>query len=89
MTRKYPGDIDRMQRMSLIEEGDDKRINMARLAIVGSHKVNGVSAIHSNIIKNETYLYLYLLLYAETACLSSHCFYSNNIQRDYSVTCLI
>ena len=46
--------MDKMQRMSLIEEGPEKKVNMAHLAIIGSHKVNGVSAIHSNIIKNET-----------------------------------
>ncbi|KAI6657745.1 Glycogen phosphorylase, liver form [Oopsacas minuta] len=55
VTRSYPGDVTKMQRMSLIEEGGEKRVNMAHLAIVGSHKVNGVSAIHTNIIKNETF----------------------------------
>lgn len=48
----YPGDNDRLRRMSLIEEGDAKKINMAHLCIVGSHAVNGVARIHSDIIKN-------------------------------------
>uniref|UniRef100_A0AAQ4S0Y1 Alpha-1,4 glucan phosphorylase n=1 Tax=Gasterosteus aculeatus aculeatus TaxID=481459 RepID=A0AAQ4S0Y1_GASAC len=48
----YPGDLDRMRRMSLIEEGDVKKINMAHLCIVGSHAVNGVARIHSEIIKD-------------------------------------
>uniref|UniRef100_A0A8B9L3L6 Alpha-1,4 glucan phosphorylase n=1 Tax=Astyanax mexicanus TaxID=7994 RepID=A0A8B9L3L6_ASTMX len=48
----YPGDSDRMRRMSLIEEGGQKKINMAHLCIVGSHAVNGVARIHSDIIKN-------------------------------------
>uniref|UniRef100_A0AAQ6AIC9 Alpha-1,4 glucan phosphorylase n=1 Tax=Amphiprion ocellaris TaxID=80972 RepID=A0AAQ6AIC9_AMPOC len=48
---KYPGDVDRLRRMSLIEEGGQKRINMAHLCIVGSHAVNGVAQIHSDILK--------------------------------------
>lgn len=54
VAEKWPGDDDRLRRMSLVEEGDDKRINMAHLAIVGSHAINGVAAIHSQIIKKET-----------------------------------
>ncbi|KAF7652794.1 hypothetical protein LDENG_00092280 [Lucifuga dentata] len=48
---KYPGNTDRLRRMSLIEEGSQKRINMAHLCIVGSHAVNGVAQIHSDILK--------------------------------------
>ncbi|KAA8586970.1 hypothetical protein FQN60_000806, partial [Etheostoma spectabile] len=48
---KYPGDNGRLCRMSLIEEGGQKRINMAHLCIVGSHAVNGVAQIHSDILK--------------------------------------
>ncbi|KAM9450246.1 glycogen phosphorylase, muscle form [Clarias gariepinus] len=47
----YPGDFDRLRRMSLIEEGGVKRVNMAHLCIVGSHAVNGVAQIHSDILK--------------------------------------
>uniref|UniRef100_A0A4W4H3B4 Alpha-1,4 glucan phosphorylase n=2 Tax=Electrophorus electricus TaxID=8005 RepID=A0A4W4H3B4_ELEEL len=47
----YPGDMERLQRMSLIEEGGMKRVNMAHLCIVGSHAVNGVAQIHSDILK--------------------------------------
>uniref|UniRef100_A0AAY4ABG0 Alpha-1,4 glucan phosphorylase n=1 Tax=Denticeps clupeoides TaxID=299321 RepID=A0AAY4ABG0_9TELE len=39
----YPGDVDRLRRMSLVEEGGQKRVNMAHLCIVGSHAVNGVA----------------------------------------------
>lgn len=53
--RKWPGDQGRLRRMSLVEECGDKRINMANLAIVGSHAVNGVAAIHSDIIKNDVF----------------------------------
>ncbi|KAK2824721.1 hypothetical protein Q5P01_021896 [Channa striata] len=51
----FPGDIDRLRRMSLIEEGDPKRINMAHLCVVGSHAVNGVAQIHSDIVKNTVF----------------------------------
>jgi len=44
-----------MRRMSLIEEDGEKKVNMAHLSIVGSHAVNGVAAIHSEIIKKETF----------------------------------
>ncbi|XP_023287386.1 glycogen phosphorylase, muscle form-like [Seriola lalandi dorsalis] len=44
-----------MRRMSLIEEGDVKKINMAHLCIVGSHAVNGVARIHSEIIKDTVF----------------------------------
>uniref|UniRef100_A0A8B9Q0A7 Alpha-1,4 glucan phosphorylase n=1 Tax=Apteryx owenii TaxID=8824 RepID=A0A8B9Q0A7_APTOW len=51
----YPGDIDRLRRMSVIEEGDCKRINMAHLCVIGSHAVNGVARIHSDIVKNSVF----------------------------------
>uniref|UniRef100_A0A8C8HP06 Alpha-1,4 glucan phosphorylase n=1 Tax=Oncorhynchus tshawytscha TaxID=74940 RepID=A0A8C8HP06_ONCTS len=51
----FPGDNDRLRRMSLIEEGDPKRINMAHLCVVGSHAVNGVARIHSEIVKNTVF----------------------------------
>ncbi|XP_056262611.1 glycogen phosphorylase, muscle form [Pseudoliparis swirei] len=47
----FPGDHERLSRMSLIEESGQKRINMAHLCIVGSHAVNGVARIHSDILK--------------------------------------
>ncbi|XP_037550544.1 glycogen phosphorylase, liver form [Nematolebias whitei] len=51
----FPKDMDRLRRMSLIEEDGCKRVNMAHLCIVGSHAVNGVAQIHSNIIKTEIF----------------------------------
>ncbi|XP_062868286.1 glycogen phosphorylase, muscle form [Trichomycterus rosablanca] len=47
----FPGDMDRLCRMSLIEEGGIKRVNMAHMCIVGAHAVNGVAQIHSDILK--------------------------------------
>uniref|UniRef100_A0A8C4QHS9 Alpha-1,4 glucan phosphorylase n=1 Tax=Eptatretus burgeri TaxID=7764 RepID=A0A8C4QHS9_EPTBU len=55
VSRKFPGDLDRLRRMSLIEEEGGKRVNMAHLCIVGSHAVNGVARIHSDIIKTTCF----------------------------------
>ena len=52
--RQYPGDDDRMQRVSLIEEGAAKKVRMAHLAVVGSHSTNGVAEIHSNLLRQTT-----------------------------------
>jgi len=51
----YPDDIGRMQRMSIIDEEGERRIRMAHLAIVGSHKVNGVSAIHTELMRQTIF----------------------------------
>jgi starch phosphorylase len=53
--KRFPGDDARLGRMSMVEEFPEKKINMAHLAIVGSHALNGVAAIHSEIIKRETF----------------------------------
>src|SRR5215510_7747995 len=50
----YPGDEARVARVSLIEEGDGKKVRMAHLAIVGSHSTNGVAAIHSALLRSMT-----------------------------------
>ncbi|SDY16372.1 starch phosphorylase [Allochromatium warmingii] len=47
---RWPGDIDRQRRMSLIEEGYDPQVRMAYLAIVGSFSINGVAALHSQLL---------------------------------------
>jgi len=46
----WPGDHARLQRMSLIEEGRQRQVRMAQLAIVGSHSVNGVAKLHSQLV---------------------------------------
>jgi starch phosphorylase len=48
---KWPGDIDRQRRMSIIEEEPVRQIRMAWLAIVGSFSINGVAALHSRLLK--------------------------------------
>jgi starch phosphorylase len=52
---KYPGDVARVARMSLIDETGEKYVRMANLASVGSHAINGVAALHSELLK-ETVL---------------------------------
>lgn len=47
---RWPGDLDRLRRMSLIEEGYEQQVRMAYLAIVGSFSVNGVAELHSNLL---------------------------------------
>ncbi len=53
MARRWPTDIERQRRMSIIEEGPEKQVRMAHLAIVGSHAVNGVSRLHTELLKNS------------------------------------
>lgn len=53
--KKFPGDHARLGRMSIVEEHGEKKINMAHLAIIGSHAINGVAAIHSEIIRQNTF----------------------------------
>jgi len=48
---RWPGDVDRLARMSLIEEGDQQHVRMAYLAIVGSFSVNGVAQLHTELLK--------------------------------------
>ena len=47
---RFPDDEARVARMSLIDEGGERRVRMASLAVVASHKVNGVSALHSDLM---------------------------------------
>jgi len=51
---RYPGDDARAARMSLIEEGAERKVRMANLAILGSHSTNGVAAIHSELLRKTT-----------------------------------
>ena len=51
---RFPGDEGRVERVSLVEEGAERKIRMANLAIVGSHSTNGVAAIHSQLLRTVT-----------------------------------
>ena len=49
---RWPGDNERLRRMSLIDEDGERRVRMAYLAIVGSFSVNGVAALHSSLLRD-------------------------------------
>jgi len=51
---RYPGEEGRVARVSLVEEGQQRNVRMANLAIVGSHSTNGVAAIHSGLLRSMT-----------------------------------
>ncbi len=52
---RHPGDTELLRRMSLIEENGERRVRMAHLAIVGSHHVNGVSAMHTALMRETIF----------------------------------
>lgn len=51
---KFPDDFDRLRRMSIIDENGERYVRMAYLACVGSHTINGVAALHSDLLKQTT-----------------------------------
>jgi starch phosphorylase len=53
VSRRGPRDNGRLARMSLVEEGREPNVRMAHLAVVGSHSVNGVSSLHTDILKQR------------------------------------
>ncbi|MDH4066595.1 MAG: glycogen/starch/alpha-glucan phosphorylase, partial [Acidobacteriota bacterium] len=53
--RRHPGDVERVRRMSLIDENGGRRVRMANLAIVGSHHVNGVSQLHTDLMRASVF----------------------------------
>ncbi|EIC28906.1 MULTISPECIES: glycogen/starch/alpha-glucan phosphorylase [Methylomicrobium] len=61
VSARWPGDIDRQRRMSLIEEGHEQHVRMAYLAIVGSFSVNGVAELHSKLLQQGLFRDFYEL----------------------------
>ncbi|HQM75670.1 MAG TPA: glycogen/starch/alpha-glucan phosphorylase [Syntrophorhabdaceae bacterium] len=55
VTEMFPGDKERKNRVAIISGNGERVVNMARLAIVGSHSVNGVSMLHSDILKQNLF----------------------------------
>src|SRR5208283_2753484 len=51
---RFPGDEGRVERTSLVQEGSQRKIRMANLAIVGTHSTNGVAAVHSRLLRTTT-----------------------------------
>ena len=55
VAQRWPGDGERQRRMSIIEEGNEKQVRMAYLAVVASHSVNGVAELHSQLLKQHLF----------------------------------
>jgi starch phosphorylase len=51
----FPGDQERLRTMSIIDDGADRRVRMAHLAIVGCHKINGVAQLHSDLMRKHVF----------------------------------
>jgi starch phosphorylase len=52
---RYPGDPDRLRRLSIIDDERDRRVRMAHLAVIGSHRVNGVAQLHSDLMRTQVF----------------------------------
>ena len=61
VAQRWPGDNERLRRLSIIEEGDTPMVRMAYLAIVGSYSVNGVAELHSRLLKEGLFRDFYEL----------------------------
>ena len=55
VARRWPGDVERQRRMSIIEEGGEPQIRMAYLAVVASASVNGVAELHSRLLQEQLF----------------------------------
>jgi len=53
--QEYPDDVDLLRRISLIDESNGRRVRMAHLSVVASHKVNGVSQLHSQLLQDTLF----------------------------------
>jgi starch phosphorylase len=58
---KWPGESDRVSRMSIIQEGEEKMVRMGYLSVIGSHSINGVAALHSELLKTNLFKDFYEL----------------------------
>lgn len=55
VAERYPDEPARLEKLSIIEEGNPKMVRMAHLAIIGSHSVNGVAKLHSELLKDRLF----------------------------------
>jgi len=53
--RHRPGDVDAQRRLSIITEDDERRVRMAHLAVIGSHHVNGVAQLHTELMRKSVF----------------------------------
>jgi starch phosphorylase len=59
--KRFPGDDERLRRMSLVEEGPERSVRMANLAVIGGSRVNGVSELHSHLLRERLFRDFYEL----------------------------
>ena len=52
---RFPGDVERQRALSIITEEGERRVRMAHLAIIGSHRVNGVARLHSELMRRQVF----------------------------------
>jgi starch phosphorylase len=52
---RYPGDQERLRALSIIDDGGDRRVRMAHLAVIGSHRINGVAQLHSDLMRKHVF----------------------------------
>lgn len=52
---KWPGDVEKKRKLSIIEEGHDPMVRMGHLSVVGSFRVNGVAQVHSDLVKSDLF----------------------------------
>jgi len=52
---KWPNDIEKLRKLSIIQEGDERRIRMANLCVASTYAVNGVAAMHSDLVKRDLF----------------------------------
>jgi starch phosphorylase len=55
VAQRWPGDVGRLQRMTIIEDGHEQHVRMAYLAVVASHSVNGVAVLHSQLLQQHLF----------------------------------
>ena len=67
VSARFPGDNARLERMSIIDESGGRYVRMAHLATVGSHRVNGVARLHSDLLR-QTVMYDFAELWPEKFC---------------------
>jgi starch phosphorylase len=53
VANRYPMDLERLRRMSIVEEGQQRQIRMANLAVIGAHSVNGVARLHTELLRHS------------------------------------
>lgn len=61
LARIFPDNDEMTRNLSIIEEGNEKKVRMANLAIIGSHSINGVAALHTQILKDKVFKDFYML----------------------------